>query len=113
MNEVNPHLHNVPMQIVAERGLPALALWGWFVVAVMLDLARRFRRPETRSLAAAGLAAVAAMLVGGQFEYNFGDSEFLLLFLVLITLPAASSAPVSRPGSGTPARQNTPAYRPQ
>ena len=80
----------------------------------MLDLARRFRRPETRTLAAAGLAAVAAMLVAGQFEYNFGDSEFLSLFLVLITLPAAAAispgapasrtgAPASRPASDTPA----------
>ena len=91
VNEVNAHLHNVPVQIAAERGLPALALWGWFVIAVVLDLARRFRRPETRTLAAAGLAAVAAMLVAGQFEYNFGDSEFLSLFLVLITLPAAAA----------------------
>ncbi len=122
VNDVNPHLHNVPFQIAAERGLPALALWGWFVVAVVIDLARRFRRPETRTLAAAGLAAVAAMLVGGQFEYNFGDSEFLLLFLVLITLPAAASAtlgapaspgaPASRPASGTPASPDTPASRP-
>ena len=24
-NEINPHLHNVPVQIAAERGLPALA----------------------------------------------------------------------------------------
>ena len=27
----NPHLHNVPMQIAAERGLPALGAWIWFV----------------------------------------------------------------------------------
>ena len=101
VNEVNPHLHNVPVQIAAERGLPALALWAWFVVAVILDLARRFRRPETRTLAAAGLAAVTAMLVAGLFEYNFGDSEFLLLFLVLITLPAAATvgAPSGAPDS--------------
>ena len=101
VNEVNPHLHNVPVQIAAERGLPALALWGWFVVAVVLDLARRFRRRETRTLAAAGLAAVTAMLVAGLFEYNFGDSEFLLLFLVLITLPAAATvgAPSGAPDS--------------
>ena len=25
------------------------------------------------------------------FEYNFGDSEFLMLFLVLITLPFAAA----------------------
>ena len=37
-----------------------------------------------------GLASVAAMLTAGLFEYNFGDSEFLMLFLVLITLPYAA-----------------------
>ena len=32
------------------------------------------------------------MLAAGLFEYNFGDSEFLMLFLVLVTLPYARSA---------------------
>jgi hypothetical protein len=41
--------------------------------------------------AAAALAAVAAMLAAGLFEYNFGDSEFLMLFLVLVTLPFAAA----------------------
>ena len=91
VNETNPHLHNVPLQIAAERGLPALALWGWFIAAVVIDLARRFRAPRSRVLAAAGLAAVAAMLAAGMFEYNFGDSEFLMLLLVIITLPAAAA----------------------
>ena len=36
---VNPHLHNVPVQIAAERGLPALAVWLWFV-AVLRDRSR-------------------------------------------------------------------------
>ena len=43
-------------------------------------------------LAAAGLAAVVAMLTAGLFEYNFGDSEFLMLFLILVTLPFAAHA---------------------
>jgi len=34
------------------------------------------------------LAGAAAMC--RSLEYNFGDSEFLMLFLVLITLPYAS-----------------------
>ena len=34
--------------------------------------------------------AIAAMVAAGLFEYNFGDSEFLMLFLVLITLPYAA-----------------------
>jgi O-antigen ligase len=85
----NPHLHNVPLQIAAERGLPALALWTWFVVACAMALLRRIRTGEDKPAAAAGLAALAAMLAAGFFEYNFGDSEFLMMFLVLITLPCA------------------------
>ena len=86
---VNPHLHNVPIQIAAERGLPALAAWLAFIALLFVDLARNFYAGEQRFLAAAALAAVVSMLAAGMFEYNFGDSEFLILFLVLVTLPFA------------------------
>ena len=86
----NPHLHNVPMQIAAERGLPALAIWVWFVAALVRGLWRRVARSRMPALAAAGLASVVAMLAAGLFEYNFGDSEFLMLFLVFVTLPFAA-----------------------
>ena len=91
INETNPHLHNVPLQIAAERGLPALAIWGWFIVSLALSLFRLARRERDRVLAASALAAVTAMLAAGMFEYNFGDSEFLMLFLVLVTLPFAAA----------------------
>jgi hypothetical protein len=90
---VNPHLHNVPMQIAAERGLPSLAVWLWFVIALAHQLVTAFRRGAPRVLPAAGLAALAAMLAAGLFEYNFGDSEFLMLFLVMTTLPFAATRP--------------------
>ena len=86
---INFHLHNVPMHIAAERGLPALAIWLAFIVLVTRDLFQKLRVSKHPSLAAGGLAAIAAMLAAGLFEYNFGDSEFLMLFLVLITLPYA------------------------
>lgn len=88
---VNPHLHNVPMQIAAERGLPALAIWAWFIAALGMTLVRLFLRTRDRLLPATAIAATAAMLAAGLFEYNFGDSEFLMLFLVLITLPFAAA----------------------
>ncbi len=91
VEQINPHLHNVPVQIAAERGLPALAAWFVFVAIVMVDMFRLFRRGRERVLAAAGLAAMAAMLAAGMFEYNFGDSEFLMLLLLLITLPFAAN----------------------
>jgi O-antigen ligase len=90
VNPINPHLHNVPLQIAAERGLPALIVWTWFVLALVIAQWRLFRRQADRVPAAAGLAAVFAMVGAGLFEYNFGDSEFLMLFLVLVTLPYAA-----------------------
>ena len=91
INKINPHLHNVPLQIAAERGLPALAVWLWFIVALFVAVFRLFRSPADTVPAAAALAAIAAMLAAGLFEYNFGDSEFLMLFLVLVTLPFAAA----------------------
>jgi O-antigen ligase len=90
VEKVNPHLHNVPMQIAAERGLPALAIWLWFVGTVVWDVWRKLRTSRHRFLAATALAATAGMLSAGLFEHNFGDSEFLMLFLVLLTLPFAA-----------------------
>jgi O-antigen ligase len=87
---VNPHLHNVPMQIAAERGLPALIVFVWFIIRLVIALVRLFKSGRERLLVATALAATAAMLSAGLFEYNFGDSEFLMLFLVLITLPFAA-----------------------
>jgi O-antigen ligase len=94
VEKVNPHLHNVPVQIAAERGLPALAIWLWFVVVVVVDLFQEFRRGAHRAVAAAALAAMASALAAGLFEYNFGDSEFLMMLLLLITLPFAAGRPV-------------------
>lgn len=98
VNQLNPHLHNVPLQIAAERGLPALLIWLWFIVMLARDFVRQRRSGEgglenrglTPFLPNAGLACVAAMLAAGMFEHNFGDSEFLMLFLLLVTLPYAA-----------------------
>jgi O-antigen ligase len=95
---VNQHLHNVPMQIAAERGIPALAVFIWFVVRLGRALLKMFRSGENRVLAATGFASLIAMLAAGQFEYNFGDSEFQMLFLVLVTLPFAAMRSENRGG---------------
>ncbi len=96
--DTRAHLHNVPVQLAAERGLPALGAWLWFVVVAGRDLLGGFRAGRARALAAGGLAALVAALAAGLFEHNFGDSEFLILLLGLITLPfAAASADPAQP----------------
>jgi O-antigen ligase len=99
VNAMNPHLHNVPLQIAAERGLPALVTWLAFIVALGYGLFRLFRTEREPIMAAAGLAAIASMLSAGLFEYNFGDSEFLMLFLVLVTIPFAAARRDDAPAS--------------
>lgn len=87
------HLHNVPLQIAAERGIPALLIWIGFVVVLVRGYFARHPVATWTFLSNAGLACVAAMLAAGMFEYNFGDSEFLMLFLLLVTLPYAAVRP--------------------
>jgi O-antigen ligase len=94
-DRVNPHLHNVPMQIAAERGLPALIAWAWMIAVLVIDMVRRLKVSETRFLAAAGLGCIVAMFAAGMAEYNFGDSEFLMLFLLMMTLPYAAELKMS------------------
>ena len=50
------------------------------------------------------------MVAAGMFEYNFGDSEFLMLFLVLVTLPYAAER-VPRPRLNGRRRSVTAAIR--
>ncbi len=99
VKQLNPHLHNVPIQIGAERGIPALAIWLWFVITLIRDFARRRRSTILPSLPTAALACVVAMLGAGMFEYNFGDSEFLMLFLLLVTLPYAADRTATIPAA--------------
>jgi len=102
VQETNPHLHNVPLHIAAERGVPAALAWLWFVGWLAVALFRRLREADDRVPAGAALAAIAAMLAAGLFEYNFGDSEFLMLFLLLVTVPFAAALP-ERPDEAAPA----------
>jgi O-antigen ligase len=100
-NPQTPHLHDNALQIAAERGLPCLVMWLWLVAAAMADAYREARRGLFGAgwVAGGALAVLAAVMTAGLFEYNFGDSEFLMLFLVLITLPFAAmntAAPAER-----------------
>ncbi len=88
----NVHLHNNIIQIAAERGLFTLLSWMVFMAWAFLSLLKRIknRHPSLFPLTAAALANLLALFTAGLFEYNFGDSEVLTLFLYLITMPFAA-----------------------
>lgn len=86
------HLHNSPLQVAVERGLLGLGAWVWLWVAFLIQGWRAARglgptRARERALAWGGVAAVAGFLVAGLFEYNFGDSEVVMLAYAVMALP--------------------------
>ena len=84
------HLHNNVIQLAAERGVPALLFWLWFMLQVVWDHARWFLRlrssgrTEDLVFPVLALTAVTSLCVAGLFEFNFGDSEVLTVFLALV-----------------------------
>jgi O-antigen ligase len=83
----NPHLHNNLVQVAAERGLPALAAFIGFLAASFVLAIREVRRNRNPALAAGALAVLVSGAVAGLFEYNFGDSEYQMLFLFAASIP--------------------------
>lgn len=98
------HMHNNFLQIAAETGIPGLLIWLWFMGRLAWDAFGLYRRArkgsalsgDTRKKAlmasSAALASWTALMLAGLFEYNFGDSEVLTLFLFIVSAPYAFHA---------------------
>jgi O-antigen ligase len=86
------HVHNTPLQILVEHGAIGLAAWLWLWIAFYahaITLLRRLPATAVREWAVVvgSLAAVTGFLVGGLAEYNFGDSEVVLVAWTIVALP--------------------------
>jgi O-antigen ligase len=86
------HLHNNFIQVAAERGVIGLGCWLWIWGAFYWHAGQIYRRlgPEARqarALVIGSLASVAGFHIAGIFEYNFGDSEVIMLVYFLMALP--------------------------
>jgi O-antigen ligase len=88
------HLHNNYLQLAAERGLLCLGAFLWLLAKLGLDLKRRARStdPSVKWMAVSGLSVLVAFSVAGLTEYNFGDSEVLMLFMFLVSMSYGLSA---------------------
>jgi O-antigen ligase len=91
------HLHNNFLQFGAERGLPCLAAWVWLMAALGWQVSR-IRRKLTKLcwVADAALAAWLALLFEGCFEFNFGTSPVLMVFLFLTAAPFVAGRVVNQ-----------------
>ena len=89
------HVHNTPLQILVERGVLGLAAWLAIWIAFYwraISLLRALDASQTRewALVAGSIAAVTGFLVAGLSEYNFGDSEVVMVAWAVMALPWAA-----------------------
>jgi O-antigen ligase/polysaccharide polymerase Wzy-like membrane protein len=84
------HTHSTPIQIAMDRGLPALASYIWLMAAIILVLWRGYRiaigDEFSQSLMLGALGALIGFSVSSLTNYNFGDSEVLMLLLLILSL---------------------------
>ncbi|HKC63253.1 MAG TPA: O-antigen ligase family protein, partial [Pyrinomonadaceae bacterium] len=85
------HMHNTPLQLALERGVPALLLWiiFIFIYARMLWRMARSKGVEgwiERGIVLGALGGLIGFLASGMFEYNFGDSEVVMAFYFIMGL---------------------------
>jgi O-antigen ligase len=86
------HVHNTPLQMLVERGVLGLAAWLWIWVAFFARAIATLRRlpgeaAAERALVIGSMAAIVGFLVGGLSEFNFGDSEVVMVAWAVMALP--------------------------
>ena len=75
------HFHNNLLNIAAETGWIGLGIFLWWIYSI---LAHAFTTDENRTLAICIGCAIISWQTAGLVEYNFGDSEVLLVALLVI-----------------------------
>ncbi|HSK64377.1 MAG TPA: O-antigen ligase family protein [Pyrinomonadaceae bacterium] len=80
------HLHSTPLQLAFDRGLPMLALWLWLMFAFVKQIAADERKvselsdTNTYGILLGGLGGLTGFLASSLVNYNYGDSEAVMLF---------------------------------
>ena len=85
------HSHNNLIQVAATSGIPAVIAWISLWLKIFWDFFR-IRAGHKRNVfitvqASAGIAILAAFHLMGLLEFNFGDSEIMMLLLFFISIP--------------------------
>ncbi|HEY6290941.1 MAG TPA: O-antigen ligase family protein [Terriglobia bacterium] len=88
------HLHDDYLQLAAERGLPCLIAWLWLMGALGWQILRirrlLSRHGQSTWVADASLAGWLAFMAEGWFEFNFGTTPVLMVFLFMMSTPFAA-----------------------
>lgn len=76
------HFHNNLINIAAESGILTATIFCWFIIAVVRAC---FKKPRLAFHVAIGCAFISWQ-TAGVVEYNFGDSEVMIIVWILLGL---------------------------
>jgi len=97
------HTHSTPIQIAVDRGLPALGCYLWLMVMLFVMTWRGYKKSllagpagkDTDSgIMLGAVAALTGFSASSLVNYNFGDSEPLLMLLSIVALSLVASAQI-------------------
>ncbi len=85
------HFHSTPIQLLAERGLPALLFWLVVIGIYAWTLLRWLRLQDggdwrSRGIVLGCLGGLVGFVASGMVHYNLGDQEVAMVFFILMGL---------------------------
>jgi O-antigen ligase len=95
------HFHSSPLQIAVERGLLTLAAWLWLLVGYFRVLQRLLQKTaesdwHVRALVLGLGSAACAFLLASLTDYNWGDSEAVMVFWMFVGWVLALESSIDR-----------------
>jgi O-antigen ligase len=102
------HFHSTPLNLVAERGLPALLLWlailGIYARTLWrsLNLNSRVQDPNSRGILLGCVGGTVGFFASGLVHYNLGDQEVAMMFFLLMGIGIRVTTDESLFPSGNP-----------
>jgi O-antigen ligase len=102
--ESHGHFHNIFVQVAAARGILGLAAFVYLLWAMGAAILRGRRAaqsvsPFANALATGAFGAYLGFILSGLFEWNFGDSEVIMVVYFLVGLAIAITRCSERVGS--------------
>ncbi|HMQ04416.1 MAG TPA: O-antigen ligase family protein [Pyrinomonadaceae bacterium] len=111
------HFHSTPLQLLIERGLPALLLWliilGVYARSLWIGVRQYIRIGSQSDWVMYGIllgcvGGTIGFFVSGFVHYNFGDQEAAMVFFILMAFGiriVSDDEALSAPGLTKPASQ--------
>jgi hypothetical protein len=87
------HMHSTPLQFALERGVPTLIAWIVWMFMYLQTLWRKLRKNKLewieRGILLGAFGGTIGVLTSGLVHYNWGDSEVVMIFYLVMGLSLA------------------------